>query len=37
MSSLIGEENDYYLKTFQGLDHAEGTIAGKTFEECTFN
>jgi uncharacterized protein YjbI with pentapeptide repeats len=36
MSNVIGEEKDFYLETFQGLDHAEGMIASKTFEECTF-
>jgi fluoroquinolone resistance protein len=36
MTDLIGEEKEFYLKTFQGLDYAEGTLTSKTFEECTF-
>jgi uncharacterized protein YjbI with pentapeptide repeats len=36
MSDLIGEDKDFYLKNFQGLDYAEGILASKTFEECTF-
>jgi fluoroquinolone resistance protein len=36
MSDVIGEDKDFYLKNFQGLDYAKGTVASKTFEECTF-
>lgn len=36
MNDLIGEEAEFYLKAFQGLDYAEGKLASKTFEECTF-
>lgn len=36
MSDTIGQDNDFYLKQFVGLDHAESKLVSRTFEECTF-
>jgi fluoroquinolone resistance protein len=36
MSDTISAAREFYLKTFVGLDHADGRIDAKVFEACTF-